>query len=127
MLSVKLIDGTLIKEPELSWNSIPTNEVIRYIDFKISGQTIRLMGYERYLRLKEMVQGVNVTLKRVSKVILVGQIGMMCDRVVIDMINSKISKENVSFDVVYNGQAIDNKYWRAGEISDNPNVFIKQD
>ena len=62
MLSVKLIDGTLIKEPDLSWNSIP-NIPIKYLDYKVGNKTIRMMGYERYLRLKEMVQGVNVALK----------------------------------------------------------------
>ena len=125
MLSIKLVSGELIQN--VDWNSIPNNEVIRYMDYKVGGQTIRLMGYERYLRLKEMVQGMNVALKGVSKVILVGQNGMMCDKVVIDMINSKVAKEQVSFDAVYNSQAIDNKYWRAGEISDNPNVFVRKD
>ena len=126
MLSVKLIDGTLIKEPDLSWNSIP-NIPIKYLDYKVGNKTIRMMGYERYLRLKEMVQGVNVALKGVSKVILVGQNGMMCDKVVVDMINQKITKEQVSFDTVYNGQAIDDKFWKLGQVLDNPNIYIRQD
>ena len=124
MLSIKLVSGELIQN--VDWNSIPNNEVIRYMDYKVGGQTIRLMGYERYLRLKEMVQGVNVALKGVSKVILIGQTGMMCDKVTIDLINGKIAKEQICFDVVYNSQAIDDKFWKAGEISDNPNVFVRK-
>ena len=125
MLTIKLVSGELIQN--VDWNSIPSNEVIRYMDFKVGGQTIRLMGYERYLRLKEMVQGVNVALKGVSKVILVGQNGMMCDKVVVDLINGSVTKEQVCFDEVYNGQRIDDKFWRAGQILENPNIFIKKD
>jgi hypothetical protein len=124
MLSIKFVSGELVTN--VDWNSIPSNEVIRYMDFKVGGQTIRLMGYERYLRLKEMVQGVNVALKGVSKVILVGQNGIMCDKVVVDLINGSVAKEQVCFDEVYNGQPIDDRFWRAGQILDNPNVFIKK-
>lgn len=125
MLSIKLVNGELIQN--VDWNSIPSNEVIRYLDYKIGNQTIRLMGYERYLRLKEMVQGVNVSFKGVSKVILVGQNGMMCDKVVVDVINSVVKKESVSSDAVYNGQSIDDRFWRAGQILDVANVFIRND
>jgi len=125
MLTIKLVSGELIQN--VDWNSIPSNEVIRYMDYKVGGQTIRLMGYERYLRLKEMVQGVNVALKGVSKVILVGQNGVLCDKVVVDLINSSVAKEQVCFDEVYNGQAIDDKFWRFGEVLENPNVFIRKD
>ena len=125
MLSIKLVSGELIQN--VDWNSIPKNLVIRYIDYRIGNQTIRFIGYERYLRLKEMVQGVNVALKGVSKVILIGQRGMMCDKVVVDMMNNKVTKEHVCFDDVYNGQAIDDRFWRGGEILDNPNVFIRKD
>jgi hypothetical protein len=127
MLSIKFTDGTLLKEPDLDWNSIPNNVVIRYLDYKIGNQTIRLMGYERYLRLKEMVQGVNVTLKGVSKVILVGQNGIMCDKVIVDIINGKVTKEHVPFDVVYNEGGIDDRFWKAGQILENHNVYIRND
>jgi hypothetical protein len=124
MLSVKFVSGELASN--VDWNSIPSNGVIRYMDFKMGSKTIRLMGYERYLRLKEMVQGVNVALKGVSKVILVGQSGTMCDKVVIDLINGSIAKEQVSFDEIYNGKGIDDKFWRAGQILENPNVYINR-
>ena len=52
---------------------------------------------------------------------------MMCDKVVVDMINQKITKEQVSFDTVYNGQAIDDKFWKLGQVLDNPNIYIRQD
>lgn len=125
MLSIKFSNGELVTN--VDWNSLPTNEVIRYMDYKVGGQTIRLMGYERYLRLKEMVQGVNVSFKGVSKVILVGQNGMMCDKVVVDVINGVVKKESVSSDAVYNGQSIDDRFWRAGQILDVANVFIRND
>jgi len=125
MLTIKLVSGELIQN--VDWNSIPSNEVIRYMDFKVGGQTIRLMGYERYLRLKEMVQGVNVALKGVSKVILIGQNGMMCDKVVVDLINGSVAKEQVCFDEVYNNQPIDDRFWRTGQVLENSNVFIKKD
>jgi len=122
MLTIKLVSGELIENAD--WQSIPSNEIIRYMDYKIGNQTIRLMGYERYLRLKEMVQGVNINLKGMSKVILIGQSGMMCDKVTIDLINKKISKEQVPFDEVYNGKPIDDKFWKNGQIHDNPNIFM---
>jgi hypothetical protein len=127
MLSIKFTDGTLLKEPDLDWNSIPNNVVIRYLDYKIGNQTIRLMGYERYLRLKEMVQGVNVTLKGVSKVILVGQNGGMCDKVTVDIINGKVTKEHIPLDVIYNEGSIADNFWKAGQILENPNVYIRND
>lgn len=123
MLSIKFIDGEIIQEPNLNWNSLP-NKAIRYLDYKISNKTIRLMGYSKYLRLKEMGQGVNVNLKGMLKVILIGQIADMCDKVTIDLINKKISKEQVSIEKVYNNRPIDDKFWRIGQVSDNPNVFI---
>jgi hypothetical protein len=123
MLSIKFVSGELVTN--VDWNSLP-NEPIRYMDYKVSGKTIRLMGYERYLRLKEMVQGVNVALTGVSKVILIGQTGMMCDKVVIDMINGSVAKEQVPFDLIYNGQPIDDKFWKPGQVLDNPNVYISK-
>lgn len=122
MLTIKFVDGELVQN--VDWNSLP-NKVIRYMDYKIGNQTVRLMGYERYLRLKEIVQGLNVALKGVSKVILVGQNGVMCDRVIIDMLNNKVTKDEIAFDAVYNNQIIDDKFWKAGQILDNPNVFIR--
>jgi hypothetical protein len=124
MLTVKFTNGELVTNAD--WNSLP-NEPIRYLDYKVGNQTIRMMGYERYLRLKEMVQGVNVALKGVSKVILVGQNGMMCDKVVVDLINGSVAKEQVCFDAVYNNQSIDDRFWRAGQVLENSNVFIKKD
>ena len=125
MLSIKFVSGELVTN--VDWNSIPSNEVIRYMDFKVGGQTIRLMGYERYLRLKEMVQGVNVNLKGMSKVILYGQTGAMCTRVTLNMMNGTCSKDEVLFTEAYNGQPVEDRFWRAGQILENPNVFIKKD
>jgi hypothetical protein len=124
LLSIKFVDGELVRN--VDWNSLP-NKPIRYMDYKIGNQTIRLMGYERYLRLKEMVQGVNVALKGMSKVILYGQNGIMCTRVTLDLINKTCKKDEVLFTEAYNGQPVEDKFWRAGQILDNPNVFIKKD
>jgi hypothetical protein len=124
MLSIKFTDGTLLKEPDLDWNSIPNNVVIRYLDYKIGNQTIRLMGYERYLRLKEMVKGVNISFSGMSKVILFGQNGSICDRVTIDLINNKIKKEQVLFTEAYNGQPINDRFWKAGQILDESKVVL---
>jgi len=121
MLNIKFTDGELVQN--VDWTSLP-NKVIRYMDYKIGNQTIRLMGYSRYLRLKEMVQGINTSFKGMSKVILIGQSGIICDKVTIDLINKKISKENVSFDKVYNNRPIDDKFWKPGQILDNSNVYI---
>jgi hypothetical protein len=123
MLTIKFTDGELVTN--VDWNSLP-NKPIRYMDYKVGNQTIRMMGYERYLRLKEMVQGVNVALKGVSKVILVGQNGMMCTKVTLDMMNNTCKKEELPFQEVYNGQPIDDKFWRAGQILDNPNIYIRK-
>jgi hypothetical protein len=127
MLSIKFTDGTLIKEPDLDWNSIPNNVVIRYMDYKIGNKTIRLMGYERYLRLKEMAKGLNVPINGISKIVLVGATGVMCDKVTIDFINNKITKKYVSIDEVYNNQSIADNLWKAGQILDNPNIYERND
>lgn len=123
MLSIKFTDGEIIQEPNLNWNSLP-NKTIRYLDYKIGNKTIRLMGYNKYLRLKEMAQGVNIKLTGIIKIILVGQIADICDKVTIDLINKKISTEQVPFDIIYHNRPIDDKFWRIGQVSDNPNVFI---
>ena len=125
MLSIKFVSGELIKN--VDWKSLPTNEVIRHMDYKLGNQTIRLMGYERYLRLKEMAQGLNVNLKGISKIILIGQVGIVCDKITIDLLNNKVSKEQVSFDQIYNNRPIDDKYWRPGQVLDNPNVYVNRD
>lgn len=125
MLTIKLVSGELVKN--VDWNSIPQNETIRYMDYTVGNQTIRLMGYSRYLRLKEMVQGVNVSLKGISKILLIGQNRCLCDLVIVDLINKKISKEQVDFMEVYNGKPIDDKFWRAGQILDNPAIYIRDD
>lgn len=122
MLSIKFTDGELIKN--VDWNTLP-NKVIRYIDYKVGNKTIRLMGYERYLRLKEMVQGVNIDFKGISKIILYGQTGAMCTMVTLDMINGTYQKDEVLFTEAYNGKPIEDKYWRAGQILDNPNVYVR--
>jgi len=122
MLSIKYITGDLIQEPNLDWNSLP-NKPIKYMDYKIGNQTIRLMGYEKYLRLKEMVQGVNVTLKGIGKIILIGYKGELCDKITLDLINKTCKKEELPFQEVYNGKEINNKFWKSGQL-DNPNVYI---
>ena len=83
------------------------------------------MGYERYLRLKEMVYGVNVKIDRISKIILVGQRGEVCTRITLDLINGTCKKEDVIFEEVYNGKPIEDKFWKLGEILEYPNVFIR--
>jgi hypothetical protein len=122
MLTIKFTDGELVTN--VDWNSLP-NKPIRYMDYKVGGQTIRLMGYERYLRLKEMVQGLNSSFKGMSKVILYGQTGAMCDRVTLDLIKNTCSKEQVLFTEAYNGKPVEDRFWKQGEILDNPNVFIR--
>ena len=124
MLTIKFTDGELVTN--VDWNSLP-NKVIRSMNYKVGNKTIKLMGYERYLRLKEMVQGVNVSLKGMSKVILFGQNGVMCDKVTIDYIKNTCSKEQVLFTEAYNGKPIDDKFWKAGQILENPNVYINRD
>jgi hypothetical protein len=125
MLSIKFTSGELVKD--VDWNSLPTNQVIRYMDYKFGNKTIRLMGYASYLRLKEHVEGVNVSFKGLSKIILVGQNGAVCDKVIIDLINKTIKKDICLTTEVYNNQPIDSKYWRQGEVLDKPNIYIKED
>ena len=122
MLTLKLASGELLQN--VDWKSLPNNVVIRYIDYKVGDRTIRLMGYERYTRLKEIVQGVGTSLNGISKIFLIGQNGAMCDKITIDMITKKINREQVLFTEVYNGKPINERYWRAGQILETPNVFI---
>jgi len=121
-LTIKFVDGELVQNAD--WLSLP-NKVIRYMDYKVGNKTIRLMGYERYLRLKEMVYGVNVKLERMSKVILVGQRGAICTKVTLDLINGTLNKEEVPCEALYNGQPIADNFWKAGQILETANVFIK--
>ncbi len=121
MLTVKFMDGELVQN--VDWKSLP-NKPIRYMDYAVWRKTIRLMGYERYLRLKEMVYGVNVSLHQMSKIILVGQNGDMCTRIMLDLINKQCQKDNVLVNQVYNGKEIADNLWKPGCL-DNPNVYIK--
>jgi len=123
VLNLKFTDGEVVQN--VDWKSIPKNRVIRYMDYKVGNQTIRLMGYERYLRLKEMVVGITTSFKGMSKIILIGQNGAICDKVTIDMINKTLKKEQVPFDEIYNNQPIEDRFWRKGEISETPNIYIK--
>jgi hypothetical protein len=124
MLTIKFVDGELVQN--VGWNSLP-NKVIRYMDYKIGNQTIRFMGFERYLALKEMVYGLNVKIDRASKMILVGQTDVMCTKLTLDLINFTCKKEEVPFQELYNGQSIADNLWKSGEILDSPNVFIRKD
>lgn len=123
MLTLKFADGELAYN--VDWKSLPRNKVIRYMDYKVGNKTIRLMGYVSYLRLKEYVQGVTASFKGLSKILLVGQKGGMCDLVIIDMINNKISKECVSINEIYNGKPVDERFWRPGQILEEATVSIR--
>ena len=123
MLTVKFTDGELVQN--VGWNSLP-NKVIRYMDYKVGNQTVRFMGFERYLALKEMVYGVNVKIDKVSKMILVGQNGGICTKLSLDLINGLCKKEEVLFQELYNGKPIADNLWKPGQIMDNANVFIKK-
>jgi hypothetical protein len=127
MLTIKLMDGTLLKEPELDWNSILPTQIIRYMEYKIVDKKIRLVGYDRYLRLKEIARGINCNFQAISNVILIGQSGSMCTRVTIDLIKGVCSKAEVPFDKVYNNKPIADNYWKVGLTLDNPNVYTTHD
>jgi hypothetical protein len=122
MLTIKFTDGELVTN--VDWNSLP-NKSIRYMDYKVKNTTIRFMGYDKYLRLKEMVRGVNQNFETMSKVILVGQEGETCTKVTLDLLNATCKKEKVPFQELYNGKPIADNFWRIGERMDAPNVFIK--
>jgi hypothetical protein len=124
MLSLKLEDGTLLKEPELNWNSILPTQIIKYMEYKIVNKRIRFIGYDRYLRLKEITRGINSTFQAMSKIILVGQCGDKCTKVTLDLIKNTCLKEDVSIYEVYNNRAIEDKYWKNGENLICPNVYI---
>jgi hypothetical protein len=96
------------------------------MDYKVKNTTIRFMGYDKYLRLKEMVRGVNQNFETMSKVILVGKSGDECTKVTLDLLNATCKKEKVPFQELYNGQPIADNFWRIGEVMDAPNVFIKK-
>jgi hypothetical protein len=124
MLTIKLVDGSLLKEPELDWNSILPTQVIRHMEYKIANKRIRFVGYERYLRLKEITRGVNSNFQAISKVILIGETGGFCTQVTLDLIKNTCIKEDVSLDTVYNGKPIADKFWKAGLVEKHPNIYI---
>jgi len=128
MLSVKLTNGELISEPNLDWNNLP-NHPIQYMDYRIRSvigpKIIRLRGYERYLRIKEMAHGVNVGIQINSKIFLIGCTGNNCTKITIDLIRQKCKKEQCDISQIYK-TSIDEKYWKTGCPSSNPNVYINR-
>lgn len=125
MLSIKFTDGEIIKEPNLDWASIPTNKTIQYMEYTLGKQTIRLLGYSKYLRLKELMEGVNVNLNGISKLIFAGQKGILCDKITIDLVNRKVTKTEVEIEKIYNDKPIADTLWKFGQILENPNVYIR--
>ena len=126
MLTVKFVDGELVTN--VDWNSLPNNEVIRYMDYKVGSQTIRLMGYDSYLRLKRMAYGVNIKTQPLKDVVLLGKTGNVYSRVTIDLWFNKCErKNNLRYEDLKTDEKVDKNFWRAGQILDNPNVYIRQD
>lgn len=122
MLTIKFSNGLLFKEPSLNWNSLP-NTPIRYMEYTIGDNRIRFMGYDSYLRLKEMISGINIRFAGQSKVILLGRRGDVCDKLTVNLITKKISREVVDFDKAYN-KPIEEKLWKKGESLPKPDIYI---
>lgn len=119
MLSVKLVIGELLREPNLDWNTMG-NMQIHYVNFKLKNYFIRLMGFERYLKLREMTYTDDSIIPKTDKITLCGQNGEVCEKVVIDVINNT----HTHYTILMRELDIDAKYWRRGEL-DNPQVIIK--
>jgi hypothetical protein len=125
MLSIKFVSGELVTN--VDWNSLPNNEVIRYMDYKVGNQTIRLMGYDSYLRLKRMAHGVNIKTQPLKDIVLLGKTGEVYSRVTIDLWFNKCErKDDLRYEDLKTDEKVEDRFWKAGQILENPNVFIKK-
>jgi hypothetical protein len=123
MLTIKYTDGELIQN--VDWNSLP-NKPIKYMAYTIGKKTIKLIGYEKYLRLKEMVYGLNSPIKGIGKIILVGRVGDRCTKITVDLINQVANKEKSLASEIYNGKEIAESFWKAGQLLDNPEIYVSE-
>ena len=115
MLSVKFASGNVLSEPILDWmGMLNSNQPLIEMNYVWENLNINFSGYERYLRLKENAEGLNAPIKGISKIILLGQIGEVCTKVTIDLINKKYTKEeNIPFENIYE-QPINDDLWKRG-------------
>jgi len=101
MLSVKFAGGVIKTDPD--WmRLLDMSAPLLEMNYVWENLNINFSGFERYLRLKENVEGLNAPIKGVSKIILLGQMGEVCTKVTIDLINGAYKKEeNVPFENIY--------------------------
>jgi hypothetical protein len=124
MLTIKFTDGELVQN--VDWNSLPNNKVIRYMDYTIGNQTIRLMGYDYYLRLKRIAYGVNIKTSPLKDIILLGKNGEIYSRITINLWFGKCErKDNLLYHDLNFDERVDDKFWRVGEKLNNPDIFIR--
>ena len=113
MLSVKFASGVIKTDPDwMGLLDIP--QPLLEMSYRWENLLFTFSGFDRYLRLKENVEGLNAPIKGISKIILLGQIGEVCTKVTIDLINGAYKKEeNVPLENIYE-QPVNDDLWKRG-------------
>ena len=115
MYKVTFNDGSEVigGEPENSkWDTLP-QKPIKSILIELMGQKVLLSGFEAYTHVVEHVVGVNVALKKISRVLLMGLFKNRSYQVIYDFDKAKVEYLTTREGEELRGKRIGG--WRVGE------------
>jgi len=112
MLSI-IANNKVYKEDVTKWQDFP--EPIDRMEYKISStKYIVFEGFEKYIRIKENVTGVNVKLNEVTKVILMGESFGSVAIISVDLKTGKMVQEKKKLGCEYNEKPVNPMLWKKG-------------
>jgi hypothetical protein len=120
MLMIRCADGQIIKTN--NWKDL--TKPIQIFDCRENDFSTRMIGFEKYLRLTESIQGVNVPVAGLSKIIVIGRIGDVCTKVILNLMGGVCTcQKDIPLDKVYSQPIADN-LWKNGVEGGTPKVFV---
>ena len=122
MLLVKVKD-IVYRDTNMNFDNFP--EPIQQMMYQVtSNKQIVMEGFDSYLRIKEMVKGVNCKIDGTSKIFLFGRALHRTAVIEINLITNKIENYIVRQGQEYNGRLSKNISWKKG-VSGKSNIYIK--
>jgi len=124
MLSM-IVNGSVCKESMYEWNDFP--EPIDRMEYKISPtKCIVFEGFEKYIRIKENVTGVNIKLNKVAKVILMGQSFGSVAIISLDLKTGELAQQERKLGFEYENKPINPLLWKKG-IGGQAKIYTREE
>ena len=124
MLSIKS-KNFMISEEQREFKDFP--EPIELMEYKLTERTTLVFeGFDKYIRLKENVMGVNTSLNEVTKVILMGASGKKVVTITIDTKTGEFKQELKMLGKELNDAPINPTLWKKG-VGGRANLYLREE